>query len=118
MFELQLQLASKLMPEQKISSVPEFWDKLQQAIGSHTSILTHSAIDLDSYKTDQFVAGINFQRVLADSDVTNFAGISSKSGSLLSLRTRNSASNISDCFIVIHHDLIITISDAGIEVYD
>ena len=64
-FEMQLQLASKLMPEQKLDSLPEFWAKLQSAVGSHTSILSHSAIDLSSYKSDQFIAAIGMQKVLS-----------------------------------------------------
>ena len=102
---MQLQLGSKLYPEQKINSVPEFWAKLQSTVGSHTSILTHSAIDLTGYKSDRFIAALSLQKVLADTEISNSSGVSSKSGSLLSLRTANSAADIDVCFVVIHHDI-------------
>ena len=117
-FEMQLQLGSKLYPEQKINYLPEFWAKLQSTVGSHTSILTHSAIDLTGYKSDRFIAALSLQKVLADTEISNFSGVSSKSGSLLSLRTANSAADIDVCFVVIHHDLVVQISDSGVEVFD
>ena len=117
-FELQLQLGSKLFPEQKMSSLPEFFQKLQSAVGSHTSILSHSAIDLTGYKSDRFIAAIGMQKVLGDSEHSNFSGISSKSGSLLSLRSAHSTSNIDQVFVVIHHDLVVQISESGVECFD
>ena len=118
MFELQVQLGSKLFPEQKITTLPEYWDKLLSAVGSHTSILSHSAMDLDSYKTDQFIAAIGMQRVLADMEASNYSGLSTKTGSLLSVRSANSASNIDTVYLTIHADLILQISDQGCEVFD
>ena len=118
MFELQVQLGSKLFPEQKITTLPEYWDKLLSAVGSHTSILSHSAIDLDSYKTDQFIAAIGMQRVLADMEASNYSGLCTKTGSLLSVRSANSASNIDTVYLTLHADLILQISDQGCEVFD
>ena len=117
-FELQLQIGSKLYPEQKLDSLPEFWQKLQSAVGSHTSILSHSAIDLQGYKTDRFIAALGLQKVLSDTDVSNLSGVSTKTGSLLSLRSANSASNIDVCFVVGNYDLLVQISDQGVECYD
>ena len=101
-----------------MSSLPEFWQKLQSAVGSHTSILSHSAIDLTGYKSDQFIAAIGMQKVLGDSEHSNFSGLSSKTGSLISIRSANSTSNIDQCYIVLNHDLIVQVSESGVEVFD
>lgn len=116
-FELQMQLGSKLYPEQRCDTLPQFWALLQQAVGSHTSILSHSAIDLTGYKNDRFIAAFGTQKVLADTDVSNFSGVSTKTGQLLSLRSANSASNIDTVFVTVHHDLVVQISDSGVECF-
>ena len=117
-FEIQLQIGSKLYPEQKLDSLPEFWQKLQSAVGSHTSILSHSAVDLQGFKTDRFIVGIGLQKVLSDTDVSNLSGVSTKTGSLLSLRSANSASNIDVAFVVGNYDLLVQVSSEGVMCYD
>ena len=65
-FEFQLQLGAKLFPEQKITTVPEYWFKYVEATGQHTSVLATSAISQDGYTSDSFIVGINMQKILAE----------------------------------------------------
>ena len=119
-FEFQLQLGASQWPNQKISSVPEFWTKLEQCVGTHTSVYATNAISLAGYTSDSFVVGLNLQRVMSDdpSGAGNYSGTSSKSGSLLSARSANSTTAIDTAYLTLSFDVILSISESGCEVYD
>ena len=117
-FEFQLQLGAKLYPEQKITTVPEYWWKYVESIGTHASVLSTSAISQTGYTSDSFIVGINMQKLMAEEGMTNYSGTSSKAGQLLSIRTDKSATAIDRCFVTLTFDGIVSISEAGVEVFD
>ena len=118
-FEMQVQLGAKLYPEQKLDTTPQFWFKYLESTGAHTSVLHTSAISQVGYTSDSFIAGINFQKLLPENgDSTCFAGTSSKAGQLLSVRTDKSHSSIDRFFVTLNFDLIVSISEAGVECFD
>ena len=118
-FEMQVQLGAKLYPEQKLDTTPQFWFKYLESTGAHTSVLHTPAISQVGYTSDSFIAGINFQKLLPENgDSTCFAGTSSKAGQLLSVRTDKSHSSIDRFFVTLNFDLIVSISEDGVECFD
>ena len=58
------------------------------------------------------------QKLMAEEGMTNYSGTSSKAGQLLSIRTDKSATAIDRCFVTLTFDGIVSISEAGVEVFD
>jgi len=117
-FEFQVQLGAKLFPEQKMSTVPEYYWKWAESTGIHSSVLSTSAISQAGYTSDSFIVGINFNKLMAEEGMTNYSGTSSKAGQLLSVRTDKSHSSIDRAFLVLSFDCIINLSEGGVEVFD
>ena len=86
--------------------------------GIHSSVLSTSAISQAGYTSDSFIVGINMQKLLAEVEMTNYSGTSSKAGQLLSIRTDKSATAIDRAFVTLVFDGIASISESGVEVFD
>ena len=117
-FEFQLQLGAKLYPEQKITTVPEYYWKWAESVGIHSSVLSTSAISQAGFTSDSFIVGINMQKLMAEEGMTNYSGTSSKAGQLLSIRTDKSHSSIDRAYVTMVFDAIVSISEGGVEVFD
>ena len=100
------------------NSVAEFYSKLREAVGSHTSVFNTSAISLTNYKTDSFIVGMTTQRILSETPDTNMSGTSTKAGDLLRFVVNNVNANVDTAHVVMNYDLIIQISEEGVSVFD
>ena len=116
--EFQASIGSKKYPESSISSIAEYWFKLQEGIGSHTSTLHTNAISLADYTGDSFVIGISLEKVLSDHPDGNFSGISTKQGDLMSFRCKNISTSIDTAVLTIQFDSILQISEEGCTLFD
>ena len=116
--ELQMTLGSKKFPETALSSIPEYWYKLMEATGNHSSILSSSAISLTGYTSDSFVAALTLEKILSDDPQGSFAGISTKMGDLITVRCSNIAATVNECWTVIAYDGILQLSEDGVAVFD
>ena len=116
--EWQAQIGSKKYPEAALQTIPEYWFKLLEAIGIHSSVFTSSAISLSDYKDDSWIIGINLQKVLSDDPSGNYSGTSTKMGDLLTFRTKNIATSLDTAYVTLAYDGILSISEESVSVYD
>ena len=117
--EFVAQIGSHKYPSHgELKTLPEYWFKLLEAIGIHSSVFTSSAITIDKYTDDSWVIGINLQKVLSESGETAYAGTSTKMGDLLTFRTKNIATALDTAYVTLAYDGILQISEEGCQVFD
>tara|TARA_Y100001963_G_scaffold1019_1_gene1500 strand:- start:2240 stop:3208 length:969 start_codon:yes stop_codon:yes gene_type:complete len=120
---LQCQLGARQFPETRAEGVSEIFPRLMEAAGNHTSTMSTTAIDVanDAYTVDEFIAGINFQRVLSDSSEGSLSGLSTKQGDLLTVRTTGlnvgaAFPAVNEAFVTIAHDSLLIVSEEGVQI--
>ena len=117
--EWQAQIGSKKYPESNaLQTIPEYWFRLLEAIGIHSSVFTNSAITLADYKGDSWIIGVNLQKVLSEDPNGNYSGTSTKMGDLLTFRTKNIATSIDTAYVTLAYDGILNVSEEGCAVFD
>ena len=55
---------------------------------------------------------------MAEGEMTNYSGQNSKAGQLLSIRSDKSHTSIDRAFVTLVFDGIVSISEAGVEIFD
>ena len=116
--EWQAQIGSKKYPETALQTYPEYWFKLLEAIGIHSSMFTNSAITLSDYKDDSWIIGVNLQKVLSEDPAGNYSGTSTKMGDLLTFRTKNIATSLDTAYVTLVYDGILSLSEESVSVFD
>jgi hypothetical protein len=101
-------------PEFDCSSVQESWYRLSLAQLMHTGKDTFS-ISPYQYRTDKFIGAMNFAKALGQA---GHSGVNTRSGSQLTLNFRGLPTYITAIHVVLHYEVAVNVSAAGIEVLD
>ena len=111
--KLQVQIGAKKMPEYEISSVAEFYYRLQEVVGVLTG---ESAMNIDSrqYHSTAFIAGINMEKLSGSG--ADYSGINSKE-QLLTASWKGCGA-ASQCYITLVYQSIINVKSGGVELLD
>jgi hypothetical protein len=119
MLEWQAQIGPTKFPAWgALQTIPEYYWNLQQAIGTHQSVFHSNAIDLEDYTDDSFVIGMNLSKVQSDDGSDNMSSLSTRQGDLLSFRTRNLNTGITEAWIFLQYSMLLTVSEEGCAVFD
>jgi hypothetical protein len=109
-----IQIGGDRYPEFDVSSTQESWYRLALAQLMHTGSKTFS-ISPYQYRTTKFIGAMNFEKALGEAGHT---GINTRSGSQLTLSFRGLPSYIDTIHVVLHYEVAVNVSAAGIEVLD
>jgi hypothetical protein len=101
-------------PEFDVSSIQESWHRLAVAQQMHTSRETFS-ISPWQYRTTKFIGAMNFEKALGEAGHT---GVNTRSGSQLTLNFRGLPAGIDTIHVILHAEIAVNVSAAGIEVLD
>jgi hypothetical protein len=101
-------------PEFDVSSVQESWYRLGLAQLMHQGKDSFS-ISPYQYKTNKFIGAMNFEKALGQA---GHSGVNTRSGSQLTLNFRGLPSDIHTIHVLLHYELSVSVSSAGIEVLD
>jgi hypothetical protein len=101
-------------PEFDVSSVQESWYRLSLAQLMHTGKDSFS-ISPYQYRTTKFIGAMNFEKALGQA---GHSGVNTRSGSQLTLNFRGLPTYISAIHVVLHYEVAVNVSAAGIEVLD
>jgi hypothetical protein len=101
-------------PEFDVTSTQESWHRLAVAQQMHASRETFS-ISPWQYRTTKFIGAMNFEKALGESSHT---GVNTRSGSQLTLNFRGLPANIDTIHVILHFEVAVNVSAAGIEVLD
>jgi hypothetical protein len=101
-------------PEFDVSSVQESWYRLALAQLMHTGSKTFS-ISPWQYRTTKFIGAMNFEKALGEAGHT---GVNTRSGSQLTLNFRGLPASIDTIHVILHYEVAVNVSAAGIEVLD
>ena len=117
--EIQLQSGSKLFPLYPIRSLAESYSQLRKCMGIHHSNFHSIDIDMNEYRTNKFICGIDLETVLGAS----FSGLNIKNGSLLTVKFKM-GSDVpttdypTQVYVILHSDNIVNLTDTGVQVLD
>jgi hypothetical protein len=112
--ETQAQLDSFLFPETKMDSLGEHFAKLQEAASTYDQKLVTLSITPEMYKSEGFVAAINFMRAPGSS----FSGLNTRTGSLLVLKLNNMATSVQKVFAHLVGTVLVEVRADSCSVYD
>ena len=117
-------LNADTFPTFPVRSFGEAWTQLTKALGQHNSVSHPVGIDYLDYHSSGFMVAQDFEAVLQ----AGFSGKSLRNNSNLSVAlsnmtlggtlTSSSTNAIRRAYMLLMYDLIVNISDAGIEVLD
>jgi hypothetical protein len=101
-------------PEFDCSSVHESWYRLSLAQLMHTGKDSFS-ISPYQYRFNKFIGAMNFEKALGQA---GHSGVNTRSGSQLTLNFRGLPTSINSIHVVLHYEVAVNVSAAGIEVLD
>jgi hypothetical protein len=101
-------------PQFDVSSVQEAWYRLGIAQLMHTGKDSFS-ISPFQYRTDKWIGALNFEKALGQA---GHSGVNTRSGSQLTLNFRGLPPAINTIHVVLHYEVAVNVSAAGIEVLD
>jgi hypothetical protein len=101
-------------PEFDVSSLQESWYRLSLAQLMHVGKDSFS-ISPYQYRHDKFIGAMNFEKALGQA---GHSGVNTRSGSQLTLNFRGLPSYIDTIHVVLHYEVAVNVSAAGIEVLD
>jgi hypothetical protein len=107
-------IGSDRYPEFDVSSVQESWYRLSLAQLMHTGSKTFS-ISPYQFRTTKFIGAMNFEKALGQAGHT---GVNTRSGSQLTLNFRGIPAGIDTIHVILHYEVAVNVSAAGIEVLD
>ena len=115
-FSFQLQLGSKLWPEQPMSSLAECYETLRKAVGTHNQDVKSISIDRRDYVTDSFLLGVDLEKNLGDP----FSAENTRAGDVLRLVFNNidTEVGINMCYVHLIGSSIVEIRETGAYVFD
>ena len=107
-------IGAQRYPEFDCSSLQENWYRLSLAQLMHTGKDSFS-ISPQQYKGTKFIGACNFEKALGQAGHT---GVNTRSGSQLTLNFRGLPPSINTIHVVLHYEVAVNVSAAGIEVLD
>ena len=115
-FSFQLQLGSKLWPEQAMNSQAEMYETLRKAIGTHNQDIKSCSLDRKDYYTDSFVLGVDLEKNLGDP----FSAVNTRAGdvSRLNFQGIDPNANITGCFVHLIGSAICELRESGAFLFD
>ena len=117
--EFQLQLGSKLYPENPCKSITQAFYYLRKALNFPLFHQHHLSIEFNQYKSNKFIFAMNMEKV-PDSSYTE---INFKSGQQLLIRVNPSGSMITalmpdSIYITLVSEQMLSIRDAGVQILE
>lgn len=117
-FEAQLQLGSKLYPEYPIRSHAEAYYNLRKSLGVQSSNVHNFDINAHDYRTWKFVWGTDMERVIDSFG----SGMNTRAGDILNItfnhKDTNAANYATSMHILLVADIVVDVTDSGIQVWD
>ena len=115
-FAAQLQLGSKLWPEQPMSSFAEMYETLRVAAGTHNQDIKNLSIDRSDYGTESFILGIDLEKNLGDP----FSAENTRAGDVLrlSFTGMDIGAGINMVYVHLIGSSIVEIRETGAFVFD
>ena len=115
-FSFQLQLGSKLWPEQPMSSLAEMYETLRKAVGTHNQDIKSISLDRDDYTSDSFLLGIDLEKNLGDP----FSAVNTRAGDVLRLVFNNIDvdTGLTSCYVHLISSSILEIRETGAFLFD
>jgi hypothetical protein len=110
----EITVGAQRYPEFSVSSVQESWYRLSLAQLMHTGKDSFS-ISPYQYRTNKFIGAMNFEKALGQA---GHSGVNTRSGSQLTLNFRGLPTYINTIHVVLHYEVAVNVSAAGIEVLD
>jgi hypothetical protein len=107
-------IGAQRYPEFDCSSVQESWYRLSLAQMMHTGKDSFS-ISPHQYRTNKFIGAMNFEKALGQA---GHSGVNTRSGSQLTLNFRGLPPSVNTIHVVLHYEVAVNVSAAGIEVLD
>jgi hypothetical protein len=114
--EWQVQIGSRLYPENSCRSVSESMYQLHKCMGTLNSGFHSSDINSRDYRHLKYIIGLDLEKVLG----AGFTGINTKAGDLMTIKTKSLSSglNATSMHVILHSDCILNIRDSGVEVFE
>ena len=115
-FSYQLQLGSKLFPEQPMNSQAEMYETLRKAIGTHNQDIKSCSLDRKDYYTSSFVLGVDLEKNLGDP----FRAVNTRAGDIFRLNFLgiDPNCNINGCYVTLIGSAICELREAGAFLFD
>ena len=114
-FQFQLQIGSKLFPEQAMGSFAEMFENLRKAAGVHNQDIKSISLDKIDYLQNSFILGVDLQRNLGDP----FSAINTRSGDVLRLNFKGMETGaVGGCYVHLIGSAILEIREAGSFLFD
>jgi hypothetical protein len=107
-------IGAERFPSFDVDSVQEAWHRLGVAQLMHVGKDSFS-ISPYQYRTDKFIGAMNFEKALGES---GHSGVNTRAGSQLTFNIRGLPAAINTIHVVLHFEVAVSISAAGIEVLD
>ena len=118
--EFQCQIGRKLWPETPAKE-PQLFNMLREATAVYDESIRTLAITPLSYQTNQFIIGVPLQSVPG----AFASGYNTRSGDLLTIRTRNlnqpganQGFGVTRAYIMIAAEMVIQLRESGVDVLD
>jgi hypothetical protein len=115
-FSFQLQLGSKLWPEQPTSSMAECYETLRKAVGTHNQDIKNISLDRGDYGSFSFCLGVDLEKNLGDA----CSAENTRAGDILRLIFNgiDPTIEISSCYVLLIGSSIVEIRETGAYVFD
>ena len=115
-FSFQLQLGSKLWPEQPMTSQAEMYETLRKAVGTHNQDIKNISVDRYDYLTDSFILGIDLEKNLGDP----FSSQNTRAGDVLRLVFNgiDPGANLTSCYVTLIGSSVAEIRETGVFVFE
>ena len=115
-FSFQLQLGSKLWPEQPMNSVAEMYETLRKAVGTHNQDVKNISVERFSYTGDKFIIGVDLEKNLGDP----FSAENTRAGDVLRLVFTgiDTTANLKHCYVHLIGSSVVEIRETGAFVFD
>ncbi len=108
---LSVQVGSQKFPIYEISSLAEFYMRLQAAVGAH---IGDNAMNISTrqYSSSSFIAALDLQKLSGTG--AEYSGLNTKNGELLTASWKG-VGNANQCYITLVYSAILNIRDGGVE---
>ena len=115
-FSFQLQLGSKLWPEQPMSSLAEMYETLRKAVGTHNQDIKSISLDRRDYVNDSFILGVDLEKNLGDP----FSAVNTRAGDVLRLvfNNINVETDLTSCYVHLISSSILEVRETGAFLFD
>ena len=113
-----LAMGSRRVPDNDVRGTSEAWYRLQGALGLYNSLAHSTSVDAASYKSDNFLLGIDVERL----PMISSSGENLSSGQTIFLKVKGMGTAAADvprrATICAHFEKVISIQDTVVEVFE